>query len=472
MPALDPSSRLFRAKSPQPVSSAESSAGVRSPSPSKVRAPVKVAQRFKSPEPPSKQLKSPEPQQAALSPEPVMNREREQNGLMGKSVINGTDTNNIKLPGTSTHQIDTTDDQSLTRKKVVKVVRRVVRKVLPTEEDEVSTHQSEAAKPVAEPVGAVPAQASVSKPPVMSGFSFKHDVIKTEDKDDFSRGLTHLMVRGRTREPRPRLCKNERPENIDSEKKSEKKEEKVELKETKEEKEGDKSPLNLQEVNHKAISSGPVIQEVKSPAVAVNPGSMTSERSAPTSSKLTHSRPLSLPPLVGFIPAPRPSPLSPPPGFIPAPKTVSVTKPNQTNLPSTASVAHKPFSPSPPSCFIPAHKPSPLLTPESLQPPLASPGLVSPPPGIIPIQRPGVSKQEVECPHLACLVTFETLVWKVHGRLKCMFEKKEYCGACFQTTHIHNLSLFNCLTFWCLLFCQWGFILADCKTSIVLFVLY
>uniref|UniRef100_A0A671X3Z1 Myosin XVIIIA n=1 Tax=Sparus aurata TaxID=8175 RepID=A0A671X3Z1_SPAAU len=347
---------------------------------------------------------SPEPQQAALSPEPVMNREREQNGLMGKSVINGTDTNNIKLPGTSTHQIDTTDDQGLTRKKVVKVVRRVVRKVLPTEEDEVSTHQSEAAKPVAEPVGAVPAQASVSKPPVMSGFSFKHDVIKTEDKDDFSRGLTHLMVRGRTREPRPRLCKNERPENIDSEKKSEKKEEK----------------------------------EVKSPAVAVNPGSMTSERSAPTSSKLTHSRPLSLPPLVGFIPAPRPSPLSPPPGFIPAPKTVSVTKPNQTNLPSTASVAHKPFSPSPPSCFIPAHKPSPLLTPESLQPPLASPGLVSPPPGIIPIQRPGVSKQEVECPHLACLVTFETLVWKVHGRLKCMFEKKEYC-VFFLVLSIHQV---------------------------------
>lgn len=411
MPALDPGSRLFRAKSPQPVSSAELSARVRSPSPSKVRAPVKLAQRFKSPDPPSKteeQLRSPATQQAAMSPEPVMNREQEQNGLVGKSVVNGTNTNNIKLPGTSLHQMDTIDEQGLTRKKVVKVVRRVVRKVLPTEEDEVSTQQSGktlgATKPDAEPVGAVPAPTSVSKPPVMSGFSFKHDVIKTEDKDDISRGLTNLMVRGRTREPRPRIRKDERPEKIESEKKSEKAEEKVELEGTKEEKEGDKSPPNPQEVNHKATSSGPVIQEVKSPVVAVNPGSMASELSAPTSSKSTHSKPLSLPPRVGFIPASRPSPMSPPPAFIPAPKTMSATKPSQTDLPSTTSVAHKPFSLSPPSSSIPALKASPLTTPKSLHPPLASPGLVSPPPGIIPIQQPGVSKQEVECPHLACLV--------------------------------------------------------------------
>lgn len=378
-----------------------------------------MPERFKSPEPPFKMaepFRSPEPPQAVLSPEPVMNSEREQNGLTGKSMVNGTANGNIKLPGTSTKQMDTTDDQSLTRKKVVKVVRRVVRKVLPTEEEEATVPKQpsdkapEAAKPAAEPVKPVlaPAPAPLLKAPVMSGFSFKHDVIKTEDKDDFSRGLTNLMVRGRTREPRPRIRKDERPEKLELEKKNEKKEEKVELEETKEEKKEDITTLKPQEANHKHTSSGPVIKEVKTPV-------MDSEHPAPISSKSTHSRPSSLPPVVGFIPAPKPSALSPPPGFIPAPKPSAVTKPTPT---STTPVAQKSSPLSPPSRFIPALKPSPLSTPVSPDPPRPNSGQLSPPPGVIPIQQPAVSQQEVQCPHFACLVN----IWDIGVESAWSFE--------------------------------------------------
>ncbi|XP_038550147.1 unconventional myosin-XVIIIa isoform X3 [Micropterus salmoides] len=389
VPALDPGRRLFQTTSPPSVSPTESVARFRSPSPPKVRTLVEVPERFKSPEPSSKmatQFKSPEPPQAALSPEPVMNSEREQNGIMGKSMVNGTANGNVRLPGTGTNQMDTTDDQGLTRKKVVKVVRRVVRKVLPTEEDKatVQTQPSDKAPEAAKPA-AKPAPASVSKAPVMSGFSFKHDVIKTEDKDDISRGLTNLMVRGRTREPRPRICKDE--QKVELEKKNEPEETKKEKKET-------LTAPKPQEVNHKTTSLGPVTQEVKSPVTAGHPTSKASERSALTSSKSTHSRPSSLPPVVGFIPAPKPSSLSPPPGFIPAPKPTATTKPTATNHPSITPVAQKPSSLCPPSHFIPAPKPSPLAIPVNPDPPCPNPGPLSLPPAVISIQQPAVSQQE------------------------------------------------------------------------------
>ncbi|XP_074496155.1 unconventional myosin-XVIIIa isoform X12 [Sebastes fasciatus] len=396
VPALDPGRGLFRATSPSSVSPTQSVARVRSPSPPKARAPVKVPERFKSPEPPPKSPKHP---QAPLSPEPVMNSEREQNGIMGRSVVNVTANGNTKLTGTSTNQMDTTEDKGLTRKKVVKVVRRVVRKVLPSEEDETivptqpSDRAPQAAKPAAEPVKAVAAPTSVSKAPMMSGFSFKHDVIKTEDKDDISRGLTNLMVRGRTREPRPRVLKDERPEKIELEKKNEKKEVKVVEPEEKKE---DKTTIKPHEVEHKLTSSGPAIRDVKSPVTAVNPTSTASERSAPTPSKSTHSRPSSLPPVVGFIPAPKPTPLSPPPGFIPAPKPTAVKKPTPTNPPPITPVAQKSSPLSPPPRFIPAPKPAPIATPVSPAPPRPNPSPLSPPQVVIPIQQTGVNQQKEE----------------------------------------------------------------------------
>ncbi|XP_034384772.1 unconventional myosin-XVIIIa isoform X2 [Cyclopterus lumpus] len=398
VPALDPGRGLYRATSPSSVSPTESLYRVRSPSPPKVRIPVKVPERFKSPEPVSKaaeQFRSPEPPYAPLSPEPIMNSERAQNGIMSKGVVNNTANGDIKLSGTSTNQMDTTEDKGLTRKKVVKVVRRVVRKVLPTEEDETTvptqpSHKAiQVAKPAAEAVKAMLAPASVSKS--MSGFSFKHDVIKTEDKDDISRGLTNLMVRGRTREPRPRVHKDERPEKNELEKNNEKAVGKVAEPEENKEYE---TTLKPHKVDHKPTSSGQDIQESKPPVVSVNATRTASEHSAPKLSKSTHSRPTSLPPVVGFIPAPKPSPMSPPPGFIPAPRPTAVKKPTPTNPPSATQVAQKNPSPTPPSRFIPAPQPSPLVTSVSPAPPRPSPNALTPPQGVIPIQQTAVSQQE------------------------------------------------------------------------------
>lgn len=377
----------------------ESVARVRSPSPPKARIPVKVPQRFKSPEPPSKmaeQFRSPELPQAALNSELMRNSEQEQNGVIGQNIINGTASGNIKLPGTSTNQMGSTENQVVTRNKVVKMVRHVVRKVMPTEEDEatVPTQPSdkipEEAKSDAEPVKTVPAPASASKASVMPGFSFKHDVIKTEDRDDISQGLTNFMVRGRRRDLRQRLRKDEGSEKIGLEKKIEKKEIQVESEETKAEKKENKTTLKPQKVNHKPTSSTPVTHN--SPVGTGNPTSVAS-------SKLTHSRPSSLPPIVGFIPAPKPSSLSPPPGFIPAPKPNASTKPTPANLPSTTPVAQKSSSLSS-SRFFPAPKHTPVATSVSPDPPPP----LNPPPTIIPIQQPVVSQQEVQCPYLACLV--------------------------------------------------------------------
>ncbi|XP_008274577.1 unconventional myosin-XVIIIa-like isoform X2 [Stegastes partitus] len=405
VPALDPGRGLFRAKSPPSVSPAESAARVRSPSPPQVRAPVKVPERFRSPEPLSKttaQFRSPEPPQAPLSPKPVLNSKQEQNGTVAKNMVNGTANGESNHPGTSTNQMESTDDQGLTRKKVVKVVRRVVRKVLPTEEEETtvptqnSDKAAETAKISAEAGKGVPVPAlpSVSKAHMMSGFSFKHDVIKTEDSDDISRGLTNFLIRGRPREPRPRIRKEERPEKLELEKTNEKKEKIVQPEETKEEQKDEKTTPKSQDVNHKPASSAPVIKEAPSPVVAVNTASTASVGSAPTSSKSPHSRPLSLPPVVGFIPAPKPTPLAPPSGFIPARNTTAAAKPTTANPPSKSPAAPKPSSLSSPSRFIPTTKPSPIETPVNPDPPRLNPGPQSVHSGVSPIQQPAVSQQE------------------------------------------------------------------------------
>ncbi|XP_041660084.1 unconventional myosin-XVIIIa isoform X10 [Cheilinus undulatus] len=396
VPALDPGRGLFRAKSPQAVPPAESVARVRSPSPPRARSTVKVPERFKSPEPTTnkaERFRTPEPPKTAVISEPVMNNE--QNGILGKSVANGTTNGNINHPVTNTNQVDAMEDQGLTRKKVVKVVRRVVRKVLPREEDEApvtskpSGKVPEAAKPVTELVKPVQAPAPVApKAPAVSGFSFKHDVIKTEDKDDFSRGLTNFMVRGRTREPRPRIRKDDRPERMELEKKNENKEEQAEPEEKKE----DKMLTQPQQVSQRPAASGPVTQEVKSSVVALKQTNKTPEPSAPAPSKPTHSRPTSFPTVSGFIPPPKPSSLAPPPGFVPAPKPATATKIAPVNPPSASPVVQKAAIPSPQSRIVPPPKPSPTLV--SPDPPRSRPGPTRPAPVLIPVQQPSVSQQE------------------------------------------------------------------------------
>ncbi|XP_077954871.1 myosin-XVIIIa isoform X14 [Gasterosteus aculeatus] len=393
VPALEPGRGLFRATSPPSVSPTESVARVRSPSPPKVRTPVKVPERFKSPEPPSKvpeRFRSPEVPPAPLSPEPALNTEREQNGMMSKSLVNGD---------ANTNQTDSTEDTGQTRKKIVKVVRRVVRKVLPTEEDEPigpnpPPHKApQVAKPAAEAGKAVPAPASLSKASPMVAFSFKHDVIKTEDKDDISRGLTNLMVRGRTREPRPRVLRDDRPETVEVEKKNRHTAGKVAEPEEKKE---DHTNLQPHKVSHKPTSPGGGVQDAKPPVAAVHLGSSAAEHSAPRSSKPAHSRPTSLPPVVGFIPAPKPSLLSPPPGFIPGPKPSDVKRNTTKSPPFATPVAPKNSSLAPLSHHLPAPTPSPAAAPVSPAPPCPNPSAPTPPPGVIPTQQTSISQQEEE----------------------------------------------------------------------------
>ncbi|KAM3842352.1 unconventional myosin-XVIIIa-like, partial [Diretmus argenteus] len=362
VPALDPGRGLFRAKSPPVGAPVEPAARVRSPSPPRVRRTVYVPERFKSPELPSRTpapFKGPEPPQAPMSLEPVMNGDSKQNGTVNRSALNGT----------ATGQPDVTDDQGMTRKKVVKVVRRVVRKVLPTDEEEAMTLTPAPA----------PASASVPKGPKMSAFSFKHDTIKVEAKDDISLGLSSLMSRGRSRDPHPRIRKSEPPEKAEP------------AVEAKDEKKEGKDVPKAQEP--KSLSPDRK-QEVKTPAVPVVRTTAPPETS--TASKTVPFKPSSLPPVVGFIPAPKPSPMSPPPAFIPAPKPspmspppafIPAPKPSPMSPPPAFIPAPKPSPMSPPPAFIPAPKPSPMSPPPAFIP-APKPSPMSPPPAFIPAPKP------------------------------------------------------------------------------------
>uniref|UniRef100_A0AAV2J1F9 Myosin motor domain-containing protein n=1 Tax=Knipowitschia caucasica TaxID=637954 RepID=A0AAV2J1F9_KNICA len=164
VPALDPGRGLFRGKSPSPDPSPLATTRVRSPSP-KSRTPVKVPERFKSPEPPQSSTRNPERVRSPHLADPVHNGSAsETNGT-----LNGND------------DMEYSDDQNSTRKKVVKVVRRVVRKVLPSDEDEYQKPQ-ETAKPE-----------GTKSTTLSRGFSFKHDTVKTED--DISRDIKQVKQR-------------------------------------------------------------------------------------------------------------------------------------------------------------------------------------------------------------------------------------------------------------------------------------
>lgn len=342
------------------MSPAESTGRVRSPSPQKVKTPVKVPERFKSPEPALKttaQFKRPEPFQAPLSPDPGFNREHK---TAWNSMSNGLSNGNPSC--THAGPEGSADDPGLTPKKVVKVVRRVVRKVLPTEEEEPAQKLPNVAEP-----------APAGKTPAMSGFSFKHDIIKMDNKDDFTRGLTNLMVRGRTREPRPRIHKDERAEKVEVEKKVEDSKE-VELEEKKTENKEIKPPQTSQHVHPNPTNSDPVLKEVPS----------TSVDHPKTASRFAPSRPLSLPSVVGFIPAPKPTPLTSRPGVKAVPTKVPISPP-----------APKPSLP-PPSGLTPDHGPSVPAVGNS-------PGPLSPPSGLLPVQPAAASQEKVRW-HFACLL--------------------------------------------------------------------
>uniref|UniRef100_A0A8C7SUL0 Myosin XVIIIA b n=1 Tax=Oncorhynchus mykiss TaxID=8022 RepID=A0A8C7SUL0_ONCMY len=349
-----------------------------------VRRDVKVPERFKSPVPPiqmpAQRFRSPDPLRASMiSPEPVLNGNSKSNGSVNGSAVNGSFAN------VSANQPDLdNDDQSLTRKKVVKVVRRVVRKVLPAEEEYAPA--PEPTKPAPEPPKLVLSQVlrSVPKVPKVPLFSFKHDTIKTEEKDNISAGLASLMVRGRTRD-RPRTRKDGPPE---------KKQEEAVKREEKE------SPKLVDIKSSPKV--GPVSKpEDKTPVLAapakVPPTASTltlvPSKSAPAGF-IPASKPSSLSPPAGFIPPPKSASLSPPDGFVPAPKSAPLCPPNGF-VPAPKSTPLSPpagFAPAPkytavtPSVITVAPKSSPANHPPCFVPPLKSTHMSSPA-GFIPVPK-------------------------------------------------------------------------------------
>ncbi|XP_073674346.1 uncharacterized protein [Garra rufa] len=335
VPSLEPGRGLLRAKSPQPVQDTSTDIQsqpqfrrVKSPSPNRDKT---ATRRFSEVPKMPERFKSPEPPQAPLSPEPFMN---------GQSKMNGALNGSVKTTPSASQPELAEDLQGGTRKKVVKVVRRVVRRVVPTEEDMPTSPAAMSPEPPLEPQK--PEPASVPKVVKMPVFSFKHDSIKKEERDDISTGLTSLMTRGRTREPRPRIRKDE-PHEKESVK-----------------------PLEKE-------ISGPAQDKTVQKVDTIQTPKQEQHISASATTLTAPKSPVSPP--AGFIPTPKPNPLSPPPGFVPTPK------------PS------KPSTLSPPAGFIPAPKP---MTPAGLVP---TAPIVSPPPNpdpktlpVIPSSTPAVPK--------------------------------------------------------------------------------
>ncbi|KAK1883001.1 Unconventional myosin-XVIIIa, partial [Dissostichus eleginoides] len=215
----------------------------------------------------------------------------------------------------STVAMDTPGEEQGSQK-VVKVVRRIVRRVVPAQ-----------AEGPTQPVVPEPARAA-----------FAADSLPktTTRPDDISMGLTSLMGRSRTKEHRPRTRTQDRKEDMKEEAKQEE-EDKVAVEE-KEEK--------------------PAVEKTEE-ATVTNPTAPT-----PASPKVNP-----LTPPAGFIPAPKPNPLAPPVGFIPLPKQNLLTPPPgfiPARKPSPVPPRQNPLA-RPPG-FVPVHKTDPLAPPAGFIP--------------------------------------------------------------------------------------------------------
>ncbi|XP_028276533.1 unconventional myosin-XVIIIa-like isoform X4 [Parambassis ranga] len=218
------------------------------------------------------------------------------------------------------------DGKSSDGKKVVRVVRRVVRRVVPagTEEQD----QAAVSAPAADSVLRKPKSAAV-------------------EKDDISMGLTSLMGRGRTKEHRPRTRTQDRKEDMKEEVKQEEEKEKME-----------------EEKAEEAVAVPTT--------TAPNPPPK-SDPLAPTAGFIPPPKSDPLAPPAGFIPPPKSDPLAPPAGFIPPPKSDPLAPP------AGFIPAPKQNLLSPPPGFIPTKKPSSPVPPKQ--------NLLARPPGFIPIPK-------------------------------------------------------------------------------------
>ncbi|XP_035989174.1 unconventional myosin-XVIIIa isoform X4 [Fundulus heteroclitus] len=269
VPALAPARGLFKSKSSSPVSWADSTDPARGSSPPSVGMHLKVPEYFKSPEPPLKitaKLKKPEPLQVQRTE--AVCCERGKNGNVGKSILSGLTNGNVNSLDINTSQINATDDQRMACKTQVNGVHLFTKKTLPTEDEEaiVPTQSfaetSGGAKITAEPLRPVPGPRTAPPPKakIVTVFSFKHEFIKMENKEDISQGLAHFMVGDKKKELRPLIIKDHQLENVVKMKRHEEKK-KCELRETKHKQTGGTVTQLLQGNHHtelKEASSAPI----------------------------------------------------------------------------------------------------------------------------------------------------------------------------------------------------------------------
>ncbi|XP_023274063.1 unconventional myosin-XVIIIa-like isoform X1 [Seriola lalandi dorsalis] len=215
------------------------------------------------------------------------------------------------------------EEQSSGGKKVVRIVRRVVRRVVPSGTEEQNQPAGpEAARPVPKPTKAA-----------------------GEDKDDISRGLTSLMGRSRTKEHRPRTRTQDRKEDL-------KEEEKEQVEEEEEKPTGEKT---------EEVESTPAPTPMSPP----NPAPPKSNPLTTPGGFIPPPKPDPLAPPAGFVPVSRQNLLSPPPGFIPARKS-SPLPPKQNPLARPPGFIHVPKTDplAPPAGFIPKPRTFAVKKPE------------------------------------------------------------------------------------------------------------
>lgn len=228
----------------------------------------------------------------------------------------GLETESVPQSSASTEiQSDMGDEQAQSTggKKVVRVVRRVVRRVIPAGPEQQS-------QPVSDAVTAATRSTRAS----------------AEDRDDISVGLTSLMGRGRTKEHRPRTRTQDRKDDVKEEVRQEE----------------DKERTGEEEEKEEEIREEPEIAAVAPQSKTVSP-------------PVPKANPLAPPP--GFIPAPKQNLLTPPPGFIPARKaSPGPPKPNLLARPPGFIPVARTDPLAPPAGFIPKPRPFSIKKPEVL----------------------------------------------------------------------------------------------------------
>lgn len=187
-PLLTPVSLWLQSESPKDAASAPPKAETVKAEPPKAE-PGKSPEAVKSPEPPPGRGKSPE------------------------AVPNGAAVNGLEGPAA---EAQGDEEQGLSRRKVVRVVRKVVRKVLPGEDAGSAKEPGRDAKsePVPPPRKEETGRASVPAPPAPPPppTVVPSAPAKPEPKDEISEGLKSLMAKGKTKEHRPRLRPGDRQE--------------------------------------------------------------------------------------------------------------------------------------------------------------------------------------------------------------------------------------------------------------------